>query len=154
MSRADFHLLTTWDVPAPPERVWAELMRPQDWPAWWPAVTRADVIDPGDAAGVGSRIRFAWKTALPYRFAFEILTTRVEPLALIAGRASGTLDGTGCWRLAAIRGGTRVTYDWTVTVAAPGLRLVAPLARRAFAWNHDVVMRQGHQGLVARLRRG
>ncbi|MDC7788821.1 SRPBCC family protein [Rhodoplanes sp. TEM] len=153
MSRADFRLVTDWDVPAPPERVWDELMRPADWPAWWPSIVRADVIDPGEASGVGSRIRFEWKTALPFRLAFEILTTRVEPPALIEGRASGTLTGIGRWRLAPSRGGSRITYDWTVTVAAPGMRLVAPLARRAFVWNHDTVMRQGREGLVRRLAR-
>lgn len=147
MSSADFRLVSDWDLAAPPQRVWDALMRPTEWPTWWPAVTRADVIAAGVPSGVGSRLALEWKTALPYRLAFEILTTRVEPLALIEGEARGGLVGTGRWLLTATTSGTRLRYDWTVTVSAPGLRLVAPLARKAFVWNHGVVMRQGREGL-------
>jgi hypothetical protein len=31
------------------------------------------------------------------------------------------------------------------------MNAVRPLARPAFAWNHDLVMRQGGQGLAAEL---
>ncbi|NVO15825.1 MAG: SRPBCC family protein [Rhodoplanes sp.] len=153
MSSADFRLVSDWNLAAPPELVWEALMRPAEWPTWWPAVTRAEVIAAGDPSGVGSCLQFEWKTALPYRLAFEVLTTRVEPLALIEGEARGALVGTGRWLLTPTRSGTRLRYDWTVRVTAPGLRLVAPIARKAFVWNHGIVMRQGEAGLARWLAR-
>lgn len=151
MSRSDFHLVSDWDLAAPPARVWEALMRPAEWPIWWPAVTRAEVIERGDPDGVGSYIRFEWRTALPFRLAFDIRTTRVEPPTLIEGRAAGVLTGTGRWRLTPTPAGTHVRYDWIVTLEAPGLRLFAPLARKAFVWNHDQVMRSGRDGLARKL---
>ncbi|CAL8980930.1 hypothetical protein RHODGE_RHODGE_00052 [Rhodoplanes serenus] len=151
MSSADIRLLADWDLAAAPERVWEALMRPAEWPQWWPTVTRAVVLAPGDASGVGARLAFEWRTALPVRLAFEVRTTRVEPLALIGGEASGALTGRGAWLIRPTGSGTRVRYDWTMTVSAPGMRLAAPLARKAFAWNHAAAMRQGRDGLARRL---
>jgi hypothetical protein len=48
-------------------------------------------------------------------------------------------------------GGTLVRYDWQVEATKGWMRLLAPLARPMFAWNHDVIIRWGHDGLTRRL---
>ena len=42
-------------------------------------------------------------------------------------------------------------YEWIVEVKEPRLRLLAPLLRPVFVWNHNTVMGWGFQGLVAKL---
>ncbi len=42
-------------------------------------------------------------------------------------------------------------YEWIVEVKEPRLRLLAPLLRPLFVWNHNTVMGWGFQGLVAKL---
>ncbi len=73
---------------------------------------------------------------------YEFLTTY--------GHASGELEGVGTWRL--YKGdGVAVVYDWRVRTTKPWMNVFGPLARPAFSWNHDVVMRQGGRGLAAEL---
>jgi hypothetical protein len=44
-----------------------------------------------------------------------------------------------------------VVYEWNVRTAKAWMNRIAPIARPAFEWNHDAVMRQGGEGLARRL---
>jgi hypothetical protein len=73
-----------------------------------------------------------------------------EPRAM-SGRASGALVGDGHWRLFEQNGVTAVTYEWNVRTTKAWMNMIGPLARPLFAYNHDVVMRWGGEGLARRL---
>jgi Polyketide cyclase / dehydrase and lipid transport len=147
----DFHLVTDWTLAAPCHAVWNELVKPENWPAWWRAVERVELLEPGDADGVGALRRMTWRTALPYSLTFDMRTMRVQPMTLIEGHAEGELTGVGRWTIADDGAQTRVRYDWRVEVTQPWMRFVAPLARPVFAWNHGVVMGWGREGISRRL---
>jgi hypothetical protein len=100
---------------------------------------------------VGGRHRIEWRSRIPYPLAFEFRTEEVDPPRRMAGRAFGELEGTGVWRLWHDGGITAVVYDWDVVTTKPWMNVAAPLARPVFAWNHNVVMRQGGEGLARRL---
>ena len=152
MGASEFHLVTEWSFAVPRESVWAELSKPEDWPSWWRAVKRVELLEPGDANGVGALRRMTWRTALPYSLSFDIRTVRVEPMSVIEGRAEGELRGVGIWTITADGVHTNARYDWKVEVTRPWMRFVAPLARPVFAWNHYVVMKWGARDLAQRLR--
>ena len=105
----------------------------------------------GDDEGVGSLGRYVWKSKLPYRLAFDMRTTRVERPRLMEGEADGELSGTGRWRMFEQDGVTAVVYEWNVRTTEPWMNLLAPVARPFFAWNHDVVMGWGAEGLSRKL---
>jgi len=144
---AYYEFLSTWCVDAPIEAVFDVLQDSKGYPAWWKGVTSVDLLEPGDQLGVGQLNRFSWRSVLPYTLDFDMRVSRVEPLRLIEGHATGELEGVGVWR---IFGGpcTAVVYDWRVRTTAPWMNLLGPLARPAFAWNHDLVMSQGARGLA------
>lgn len=144
---ASYRFLTTWCLEAPVDRVWDAVEDSLRWPQWWKGVTRVVALEPGDGAGVGSRRRYAWKSSLPYELEFDMLTTRCERPYLLEGQASGELEGIGRWRMFSAAQTTAVLYEWQVRTTRPWMNRVAPLARPVFAWNHDVVMRQGAEGL-------
>jgi uncharacterized protein YndB with AHSA1/START domain len=148
---SDYTFVTTWNIPASLDRVWAELTTPETWPKWWYGVKRVALVTPGDAAGVGAVREMTWRGVLPYRLTFQMRTTAIEPRRLIAGAATGELAGEGTWTLEAAGAETRVRYDWRVTANKPWMRTLAPIARPIFAWNHDVIMEWGRTGLIARL---
>jgi hypothetical protein len=123
----------------------------REWPSWWRAVARVEHISNGDANGIGAMRRMTWRTALPYTLTFAMRTTRIEPMSLIEGRAEGELAGLGRWTLTPNASRTDVRYEWTVEVTKPWQRLIAPLARPVFTWNHNVVMGWGYEGLARKL---
>jgi uncharacterized protein YndB with AHSA1/START domain len=147
--RYDF--LTTWVLEAPRERVWEAIWESERWPEWWRGVERVVRLEPGDERGLGQRSRLTWRSRLPYELDFEVRTTRVERPHLLEGEATGELAGLGRWRLFAEDSATAVVYEWQVGTKRRWMNALAPLARPAFAWNHDWVMRNGGRGLAGLL---
>jgi hypothetical protein len=130
---------------------WEVLREPLSWPEWWRGVERVIELAPGDADRVGSRFRIAWRSRIPYELEFEFTVRRVDEPCCMEGDAVGELEGTGVWRLFEQGGVTAVVYDWDVATTRPWMRLLAPVARPVFEYNHDVVMRWGGEGLARRL---
>jgi uncharacterized protein YndB with AHSA1/START domain len=161
MASPHFHVITDWSLNAPRDRVWPVLNAAEQWPAWWRALERVELIADGDESGVGAVRRMTWSTlplrsrklgrALPLSLTLEMRTTRVEPMTRIEGEAQGTLRGRARWDLWPDGRGTRVRYEWIAEVMEPRLRLMAPLLRRAFVWHHNRIMASGFKGLVAAL---
>ncbi len=126
-------------------------MTPEEWPVWWPGVETVTLVKPGTGLGVGAVRHYTWKSRLPYRLSFAMETVRIEEHSLIEGRATGELEGRGCWMLHHAENVTRVEYLWEVATTKPWMRWLSPLARPVFAWNHDVVMAWGEAGLRTRI---
>ena len=148
---ADYSFITHWFFSVPIEEVWDELYHTSRWPSWWKAVVSVEELSKGDELGVGGVKLFTWRTALPYTLSFEMKATRIEPPHIIEGEAYGELDGYGRWTLTERDGGTAVQYEWNVKATKPWMRILSPIARPAFQWNHDVVMRWGEESLKKRL---
>jgi uncharacterized protein YndB with AHSA1/START domain len=147
---AKYQFLTTWCVDAPIEAVFEVLDDSEAYPRWWQGVQSVEVLESGDDRHVGGLHRFSWRSMLPYELVFDLRVTRVERPYLIEGHAFGELEGVGTWRL--YDGlGTAIVYDWRVRTTKLWMNLFGPVARPAFSWNHDIVMRQGGRGLAAEL---
>jgi hypothetical protein len=146
----EYRFLTTWLLDCDRELAWELLRDTLRWPEWWRGVEAVEQLEQGDADDVGSRYLIHWRSRLPYRIAFEFRVDEVERPVAMAGRASGELEGTGRWRLFAEDGVTAVVYEWNVVTTKRWMNLLAPLARPVFAWNHDVVMGWGGEGLARR----
>jgi uncharacterized protein YndB with AHSA1/START domain len=144
---ARYEFLTTWVLDAGIDSVWEAIHDVESYPTWWRGVERVVELEPGDEDGVGSLARYTWRSRLPYTLEFDIRVTEVRRPQIMRGWASGELEGEGVWRL--YEGdGTAVVYAWSVGTTRPWMNALAPLLRPAFAWNHDLVMRQGGEGLA------
>jgi uncharacterized protein YndB with AHSA1/START domain len=145
---AEYRFLTTWLIEAERERVWDAIYESERWPEWWQGVIETERLEEGDTDGVGQYGRYVWKSKLPYRLEFFVLTTRVERPLLLEGEASGELAGTGRWRLFSEGGVTAVTYEWNVRTTRAWMNALSPVAKPIFQVNHDWVMRNGGAGLA------
>lgn len=145
---AEFQFVTVWRIEAPRTRVCDAISQCLHWPRWWRGVVRVEEVEPGDEDGVGSLRRFTWKGWLPYRLTFDVRVTRVVPLTVLEGRASGEVEGIGRWQFSNQGDVTEVRYDWHVRTNRPWINVLAPIARPLFKWNHDRVMRQGAEGMA------
>ncbi|SAK71607.1 polyketide cyclase [Caballeronia catudaia] len=151
MRASEYRFVTVWKIEAPLEQVWNAIHDPAAWPQWWTCVERVIEVESGADDGVGALHRYTWKGRLPYRVRFDMRVTRVEPLVLLEGVASGDVDGFGCWRFSSSDGVTIVRYEWRVRTGRGWMNLLAPIARPLFEWNHDYVMQQGGEALAKRL---
>ncbi len=142
---------TTWRIDAPLADVWEEVFHSEKWPQWWKGVVQVERLKIGDERGIGAIRRFTFKSFLPYALSMNIRSTRIEHHRLIEGAISGELEGTGTWRLAEQDGVTEVSFEERVRTTKFWMRLLAPLARRAFRFNHHIVMRWGGESLAKRL---
>jgi carbon monoxide dehydrogenase subunit G len=149
---ADYHYVSTWQLQAPIDRVWAALSDPEQLPAWYPAVQEVHILAPGDDQGVGARVRYVLKGRLPMRLAFEATITRVDPPREAELRAEGDLAGTGRWLLDQQGEVTTARYLWDVHTTKAWMNLVAPVARPLFTWNSKGVALQAGQGLARFLK--
>lgn len=145
-----FH--TRWKLDAPRSAVCRAIEESLAWPEWWPGVEQVVELDPGDADGIASVRRYVWKSWLPYRLTFDVRVTCMERETMVEGIASGDVEGLGRWHFTSEGDATLVCHDWQVRPACWWLRLLSPLARPLFCWNHDLLMRQGGEGLARRLR--
>lgn len=148
---ADYEFTTLWQIKAPLQAVWEEIRQPEHWPQWWPSVQSVVELEPGDENGLGGLWRYVWKGALPYRLTVDMRVTRTEPPVLLEGAASGDLHGVGRWQLSGDDTATTVRFDWRVSGPRPWMRVVAPVTRPVFRWNHNHVMEHGRLGLVKRI---
>ena len=149
---SDYAFVTVWRLEAPIERVYELIRDSLRWPEWWDAVTAVEERAAGDpATGLGNVRRYAFKGKLPYRLAFDLRVTALEPPHVLGGEASGELAGTGVWTLTESDGRTIARYDWNVRTTRWWMNLLAPLARGVFKANHDFVMRSGARGICAEL---
>ena len=148
---ARYHFVTRFDVAAARDDVWALVDDPTTWPSWWRWLRRVDQLGPGGAGRVGARYRYAFKTALPYTLSFETQTMRAEPGSLIEVRSTGELAGSGLWQLSERDGQCQMRYDWIVETTKRWMNVLAPVARRAFSWNHDRLMRDFATGFARQL---
>ena len=142
-----YRFLTVWEVQSPIERVFDALAHSERWPEWWHGVTRVEDIEPGDEHGVGNVRRYTFRSQLPYDLTFTMRSTLVEPPWRLEGQASGDLVGVGRWVLTESGIGVTVRYEWQVGTTEWWMNLLSPVARPLFAWNHDVIMRWGEEGL-------
>lgn len=149
---AEYRFVTTWHIDAPIETVWEAIRQSEHWPEWWQGVREVVELERGDDNGIGNRRRYTFRSRLPYDLVFEMCTTRVEFPQTLDGAAVGELEGEGCWRLEADGNRTVVRYYWEVRTTRRWMNWLAPLARPLFAWNHDLIMRRGEEGLNRYLR--
>jgi Polyketide cyclase / dehydrase and lipid transport len=145
---ARFSYITVWRIEAPLCEVWNAILHSERWPAWWKSVREVREIERGDLDGTGNVRRYIWRGRLPYDIKFLMRTTRVRPMVLLEGVASGQVEGVGRWEFAERSAVAVVRYEWNVRTATPIISLLAPLTRPLINWNHDGIMQEGGEALA------
>jgi uncharacterized protein YndB with AHSA1/START domain/mannose-6-phosphate isomerase-like protein (cupin superfamily) len=134
-----------WDVAAPPEAVFAAISDGRTYPAWWRPVY-IDVESDGPAE-LGKESRQHFKGRLPYHLHTRSVITALDAPRTITAEVDGDLRGTGTWTLTPNGAGTHVRFDWQVHADRRLLRVLTPVLRPAFRWNHNWAIARAIEGL-------
>ena len=147
----EYVFVDQWDVAAPPEPTFQAIADGSTYPEWWRPVYLAVEADGPLALGQVTHQRF--KGRLPYRLRTRSRITRLEPPRVISAEVEGDLRGLGTWTLTPIPEGTHIRFDWRVHADRPLLRMLTPLLRPAFRWNHNWAIARAMEGLEPYVRR-
>ncbi|HTN25701.1 MAG TPA: cupin domain-containing protein [Solirubrobacteraceae bacterium] len=134
-----------WDVAAPIDAVFDALADSRGYPEWWKPVY-IDVEADGPPA-VGAVARQHFKGRLPYHLRTRAEVVRLERPTTIEGIVDGDLSGRGLWTLSERDGVTHVRFDWRVNADRALLRVLTPVLRPLFRWNHNWAIARAVEGL-------
>jgi uncharacterized protein YndB with AHSA1/START domain len=140
-----------WDVAAPPEAVFEAIADSRSYPRWWRPVY-LDVQANGPAA-LGTAASHHFKGRLPYHLRTRSLIVELEPPRRVVADVDGDLRGRGTWTLTPGSQGTHVRFDWQVHADRVLLRMLTPVLRPIFRWNHNWAIARAKEGLEPYARR-
>jgi uncharacterized protein YndB with AHSA1/START domain len=149
-----YHFEDHWRVPFPIESVWEVLARPEQYPLWWKGVyLSAGRLNSEDDPDGASRVEVTARGWLPYKLRFTIETVTLRKPHLIEFRASGDfVADLSRWVLRPEGAATLVTLQWNPRVEKPVVKLLSPILKPLFRWNHNWTMRRGERQISEYLR--
>ena len=150
MASNKYHFEDHWDVPFPIEQVWDVLSQTREFPVWWRGVyLSVELLDKADKPRVGARVAAVARGWLPCKLRFTIETTALERPCLLAFKANGDFEtDESRWILAPTAEGTHVILDWNPIVEKPVVKLLSPVLKPLFRWNHNWTMVRGQRQIV------
>ena len=134
-----------WDVAAPPEVVFDLIADARTYPSWWRPVY-IDVESNGDPQ-VGTVSAQHFKGRLPYHLRTRSTITVYDRPHQVGAEVVGDLRGRGLWTFTPQDDGTHVRFDWSVFADRWLLRVLTPVLRPAFRWNHAWAIARAQEGL-------
>jgi quercetin dioxygenase-like cupin family protein/uncharacterized protein YndB with AHSA1/START domain len=146
-----YRFVDEWDVAAPPEAVFEAIADARSYPRWWRPVY-LDVEADGPAK-LGAEARQHFKGRLPYHLRTRLVIVEIDAPRRVVADVDGDLRGRGAWTLTPTRQGTRVRFDWQVHADRRLLRLLTPVLRPIFRWNHNWAIGRAMEGLEPYARR-
>jgi len=149
-----FEIGSEWVLRARARDVVELLSEPLAITQWWSSVFMAgEIIERGDAFGVGCTVRLHTKGLLPHTFQFVARIAESDGRDRMVIVTRGDFEGRGELHLVQRGDDVHVTIDWTVDVRKPWIRPLLGLFKPVFIANHRWAMRQGRIGLERELQR-
>ncbi len=140
-----------WEVAAPREAVFDAVADARTYPQWWrPVYIDVDADGPAE---LGKQSHQHFKGRLPYHLNTRSTVVALDPPHTITGDVDGDLRGRGTWTLTATATGTHVRFDWQVFADRRLLRVLTPVLRPVFRWNHNWAIARAKEGLEPFARR-
>lgn len=152
---SNYHFITRWKMKATCEEVYRTLEEAEDLTRWWPSVyLDVKIREKGQPGGVGKVVELYTKGWLPYTLRWKFRVTETNFPTGFAIEAIGDFVGRGVWTFRQADPQTcEVTYDWQITAEKPLLKLLTPVLRPLFSFNHEWAMRKGEESLKLELQR-
>lgn len=149
-----YHFITQWRVKGSVNEVSDVLKKAEDLPRWWPSVyLDVQVLNPGDANGIGKLVSLYTKGWLPYTLRWQFQVTESRYPFGFSLEALGDFDGRGSWTFEQDGEWVNIIYDWKVRADKPLLRALSFLLKPVFAANHEWAMARGEESLKLELLR-
>jgi uncharacterized protein YndB with AHSA1/START domain len=147
----EYVFIDEWDVDAPQERVFEALADARTYPEWWQPIYKEVESDGPPEVGRVSKQRFGAK--LPYTLSTTSKIVRMDPPNSFEVDVDGDLRGHGVWTLTRRNGSVHIRFDWRVHADRALLRVLTPVLRPVFRWNHNEAIKAAMKNLEPYARR-
>jgi hypothetical protein len=147
----EYVFIDEWNVDAPQERVFDALADARTYPEWWTPIYREVEADGPPEVGRESRQKF--KANLPYTLSTVSTIVQMARPDRFEVDVVGDLRGHGIWTLTQRDGKVHVHFDWRVHADRMLLRVLTPVLRPLFRWNHNVAIKAAMRNLEPYARR-
>ena len=136
--KPDFEIVTKWKLDAHPEELTEIVLDPDQLQFWCPNVfMRGELVDRGDANGLGMTIRLHTKGWLPHSFFFIAKITALVPHQSMTISVQGDFNGAGYMDVSEVSPGKCVAnLAWRVNVSQPYIRYFVRALKPVFVLNH------------------
>ena len=148
---APYLFVDEWDVSAPPAAVFDALADTRTYPQWWRPVYLG--VESAGSLQIGTESHQHFKGRLPYHLHTRSVIAELDPPRRVTADVDGDLRGRGTWTLTPTADGTHVRFDWQVHADRKLLRMLTPVLRRIFRWNHNWAIARAIDGLEPYARR-
>jgi len=142
---AEYVFVDEWDVAAPIETVFDVVADASTYPQWWRPVYLS--VDSEGPVAVGQVSRHHFKGKLPYTLRMRAQMTAFDRPHSFEFSVDGDLRGRGVWRFEERDGKTHLRWDWIVFADKALLRVLTPVLRPLFRWNHSWAVARAIEGL-------
>ena len=115
------------------------------YPEWWTPVYRS-------VEGDREQTHHYFKGKLPYTLQMDAQLVSEERPRRFEVAVDGDLRGRGIWTFTPDNGGTHVRWDWIVFADKLLLRVLTPVLRPLFRWNHVWAVARAREGLEPYVR--
>jgi uncharacterized protein YndB with AHSA1/START domain len=130
----EYVFVDEWDVDAPQEAVFDTVADARTYPEWWrPVYFSVSASGPPE---VGQTSEHHFHGRLPYTLRMHAEMAELDRPNRFEVRVDGDLRGKGIWTFTPRDGKTHVRWDWIVFADKPLLRVLTPVLRPLFRWNH------------------
>jgi Polyketide cyclase / dehydrase and lipid transport len=154
MASNDYRFFTRWRVRSTVQEVSEILGDASDLARWWPSVyLEVEVLEPGDARGIGKVAALYTKGWLPYTLRWKFRVTASDAPRGFSLEAFGDFVGRGVWTFTQDGEMVNVTYDWSIRADKPVLKYLSFLMKPLFSANHRWAMARGEESLKLELER-
>jgi hypothetical protein len=149
-----YALQSTWEVDGTVQEVYDIVSDADGLDQWWPSgFLRVDVLERGDAIGLGKVLEVVTKGWLPYTIHWWQRVTEIDPPNGFTIEVNGGFNGRGVWSFSQVGQVVHVDFDWRIDADKPLLRYGSPILKPIFTWNHRWIMARGEESLKLELER-
>jgi uncharacterized protein YndB with AHSA1/START domain len=139
----------TFPFAVPPEKLWENLARVDQFERWWPWLHEFRLE--GEPLAAGSVLRGVVTPPLPYRMRIRVELTRYEPPVAIDATVSGDLEGEAQLTTRPSDRGSLVEVAWAMEMMQRPMRVASRFGRPLLQWGHDKVVEMTVAGFQRRL---
>jgi len=137
-------------IDAPPDQVWATLVRVDRYQAWWPWLRSFDAR----ALVAGDRWACTVQPPLPYRVRFTIELESIDTCTCVTALVGGDIEGPARIELAPEGAGTVLVLTAELKAARRWLRTLERWAHPVARFGHDQIIDRALADLASRVPEG